>query len=236
MGRSRRTASRLVGTGARVAAVGLACALVATLVGPAHEVSSAPPDCCATADRTTPPTRADHAIAIIGDSLFVGISSSRYLGGPSLQTILVDSGRVTWSSVLIGQTMGPAVTVVRANRAVIAEMDVALIGLGTNDIHDSGRTAIAEWRASIERLGTELRLINPQIRIVWVDVAFRRLDHRALAFNDILADVARTVADVEICHWRQFSTANPQWLAADGLHLTAAGYRARRDIVLGCLL
>lgn len=202
--------------------------IAATIDGPAR--------CCEPAVRLNPPqVPPSSAVGIVGDSLFVGITDRLYLGGPTLQELLEARGSTTWNAVRVGMTMPGGRSALRYRPGNVAASDVIVIGLGTNDIYNSGGMARAAWNADIVSVVDEARAINPTVRVVWVDVAFRQISERATAFNAELNALA-PVLDIEVCAWHDEMQANPQWLAGDGLHLNSAGYRARRDIVERCIV
>lgn len=192
--------------------------------------------CCERAVRLNPPQPpASSSVGIVGDSLFVGISDRRYLGGPSLQEKLQARGSTTWTVVKTGMTMPSSRSELRYRSGNVSTSDVIVIGLGTNDIFNAGQIARAAWGANIVNVAEEARSINPDVRLVWVDVAFRRFSDRATVFNDEL-NILGSQYDIEVCAWQDELEANPQWLANDGLHLDSAGYRARRDTIERCIV
>ena len=167
--------------------------------------------------------------------MFVGVSNSRYLVGPSLQEAL---GSVGWSSsttVTVGMTLSDARLIVARSPSTVSNADVVLIGLGTNDIFNSGQAVPEAWRRSIEALGSDLRLINPDIRIVWVDIYFERVASRAALFNRELREVAAGTADFDVCPWFDLMVQHREWLGGDRLHLTGTGYTERRNLLLSCI-
>ncbi len=192
----------------------------------------------AVAERITPPPPPSPpfaSVGIVGDSLFVGITERIYLGAPTLQERLQALGSTTWAEAQVGMTMPRGEFELRRRAAALAANDTLVVGLGTNDIFNSGGMARTAWQREIRELVATARAINPNIRIIWVDVAFQRVDDRAVAFNADLRALA-TGLDFDVCAWRSILLAHPEWLAGDRLHLTGAGYRARVDVIVDCII
>lgn len=187
------------------------------------------------AERLDPPPARVRAVRIFGDSLFVGISDERYLIGPTLQQSLRDRGIAVVSTVALGLNIGTGRAAMRADPNSIAAADTLIVGLGTNDIFNSGGLAPASWRASIDALVADVRAINPDIRVVWVDVAFERYATRAAVFNQQLDAAAAIDADFRVCPWNALISQHPEWLGGDRLHLTGRGYAERRNLILSCV-
>lgn len=187
----------------------------------------------AEAVRLDPPQLA-RSVFVVGDSLMVGVVDSRYVTGPTLLEVLRADGVEAAASVRVGRTIPQAAIALLPYQPSIRAADTIVVGLGTNDIFDSGGLAVDAWRASISALIGTIASINPSARIVWVDVSFRRVADRAVAFNALLAAYAQAGV-LEVCPWRNDVLAHPEWLAGDGLHLRPTGYAARRNLILSCI-
>jgi lysophospholipase L1-like esterase len=98
---------------------------------------------------------------------------------------------------------------------------VVVVALGTND----GSNA----RAFADKVDAVLEVVGGR-RLVWVDVA-----HPGVAdgLNAVLADRAVSHPNLEVLSWS--TQVQPQWLAADRIHLTSAGYRARAQATVEAL-
>ncbi|NND75022.1 MAG: SGNH/GDSL hydrolase family protein [Ilumatobacter sp.] len=198
--------------------------------------------CCEPAVRVSPPTTTSPLppssnIVIIGDSLFAGIVWHSFLGAEhTIQARLRATGRTVFTKAEIGRSVPWGVNVVRDNRSAVAQADVALIGLGTNEVLDTPGLDVATSRVAIDRMVRELRTVNPRIRIVWVDVTVERLFSRTHNWNLALAAADVDVPAFEVCAWREIALANPSWFERDGVHLKLPGYAARRDVLIDCLL
>lgn len=187
------------------------------------------------AERLDPPPARVRSVRIFGDSLFVGISDERYLFGATLQQSLRNGGIAVSSTVALGLNIGTTRAAIASDRASIAAADTLIVGVGTNDIFNSGGLAPASWRASIDAMVADVRAINADTRVVWVDVAFERYASRATIFNQQLDDVAAADDGFSVCPWNALISQHPEWLGGDRLHLTGQGYTERRNLILSCV-
>lgn len=202
-----------------------------------------PAVCCEQAVRVSPPPpesplpRSSNVV-IIGDSLFAGIVWRTFLGvDNTIQARLSATGRtVVLADAEIGRSVPGGLRVVRDNRAAVAQADVALIGLGTNEVLDTPGLDVATSRAAIDRMVGALRDANPRLRIVWVDVTVERHFSRTQNWNLAMAAADAEIPDWEVCRWRHIALANPSWFERDGVHLKIPGYVARRDVLINCLI
>lgn len=196
--------------------------------------------CCSVADRLAPPDPPpppSDPVFVIGDSLFVGVVSPLFVGtGNTLQDRLAATGRTVFTSAEVGRSVPQAVQVVLARAADVDSSNVALVGLGTNDLFGSAGTSVSAARARIDQMIGVLRTINPDIRLVWVDVSVEAQRGRTLVWNAALAEAADDHIDVEVCAWRTIVLQHPEWVAGDGIHLTGTGYAARRDVLIECVI
>ena len=237
--------------GARRGARHALLALATTLVGAAAAVASSvgPPvgaaselvaidgaaSCCAPAERVDGPPPAD-AVAIVGDSLTVGVTSPAHLGGDTLQARLRALGRpVPLVDARIGRRLAEGIEVIEANPRAIGEAGVVLVGLGTNDLWGLAASSTERAVAEIERVGRAIGSIDPGAAIVWVDLSVETEPARTATFNRALALVAARDPRVHVCGWRDLALARPGTFARDGIHLTRDGYAHRRDVLLDCL-
>ena len=221
--------------------VALVTAIAATLAATtarADDPIDSTGTCCARAVRIDPPPPpARDSVAIIGDSLTLGVTSAAVLGtGNTIQDRLRAQGRdVTVVSSRKGRTTGEGIVVVNSNAAAIERADVVLLGLGTNNIWGRVGNSRETARAEIERVTGAVLAIDPDTIVMWVDLSIESVGQRTRNFNDALDDVAAALSSVEVCEWRDSAVATPGTFASDGIHLTGSGYRARRDILLNCL-
>jgi lysophospholipase L1-like esterase len=197
-----------------------------------------PATCCEPAVRVSPPTVPPSSnVVVIGDSLFAGIVWSKFLGvDNTIQARLRAMGKTVFADAEIGRSVPGGLRSVRANRAAVALADVALIGLGTNEVLDTPGLDVATSRAAIDRMVFALRDANPLIRIVWVDVTVERRFSRTHNWNLAMAGAETQIPDFEVCQWRHIALAHPNWFESDGVHLKIPGYVARRDVLINCLV
>jgi lysophospholipase L1-like esterase len=193
-----------------------------------------PATCCEPAMRLLPPSS---NVVVIGDSLFAGIVWSSFLGvDNTIQARLRATGRTVLADAAIGRSVPGGLRSVAANRAAITQADVALIGLGTNEVLDTPGLDVATSRAAIDRMVSALREANPHIRIVWVDVTVEGLLSRTQNWNLAMAGAETQIANFEVCRWRHIALAQPDWFEPDGVHLKIPGYVARRDVLINCVI
>lgn len=197
-----------------------------------------PVTCCEPAVRVSPPVLPPSSdVVVIGDSLFAGIVWPSFLGvDNTIQARLRATGRTVFADAAIGRSVPGGLRVVHENRAAVAQADVALIGLGTNEVLDTPGLDVATSRAAIDRMVVALRDANPRIRIVWVDVTVERLFSRTLNWNLAMLDAETQIPNFEVCGWRHIALVHPDWFESDGVHLKISGYVARRDALIHCLI
>ena len=207
-----------------------------TALGPAL---TGPAECCAAAERITPPSTLppSNSLVVLGDSLIYGITSSRVLGSNNtIQAHLGSTGRTVFAVGEVGKSTPWGVGIVRSNRSVVRGADVVLIGFGTNEVLDTPGLSVATSRSAIDKMIAAVRLENALARIVWVDVSVERLAQRTASWNRALDEAEQQVDDFHVCRWRSIALANPEWFEGDGVHLTTSGYRARRDVLISCVI
>ena len=187
----------------------------------------------AAAARLTPP-RTTRSVFVLGDSLMVGVVDGRFVAGPSILEVLRADGVDAAADARVARTIPQAQAALATFAGQIIDADTIVVGLGTNDVFNSGGVNIASWQSSIADLLDAITRINPAARVIWVDVSISRVAFRAAAFNSVLRSFE--VADrLDVCPWRELVSRHPEWLGADRLHLHASGYAGRRDLVLACI-
>ena len=99
------------------------------------------------------------------------------------------------------------------------------VSLGTNDDPgdvDGFRDAIAD----VMRVAGRARCV------VWANVVrppYRGVSYRG--YNRALADESSRRENLRVLNWVRMVRRHPEWLAGDGVHVSAAGYRARARAV-----
>jgi lysophospholipase L1-like esterase len=158
------------------------------------------------------------AVTMVGDSLNVGVEP--FLG-QALDGWELDGDNV------VGRGSDDGIAALR--RLGSAAAPVVVISLGTNDPQDDAEAFRSDVRAV-------LTLAGPQRCVVWATIV---RDGPNDAFNDVLHDEADENRWLHLVEWDEMVAAHPDWLAADGVHGTPDGYRARAaaiaDVAADCL-
>jgi hypothetical protein len=99
------------------------------------------------------------------------------------------------------------------------------VSLGTNDDPgnvDGFRDAIADV----------MKVAGGRRCVVWANIVrapYRGVSYRG--YNRALADESSRRDNLRVLNWVRMVRAHPEWLADDGVHVSAAGYRARAKAV-----
>ena len=145
-----------------------------------------------------------------GDSLTVGT-------GLYLSTFLPGWSITQSASISRHADEGPAA--VRALSSALPR--VLVISLGAND--DPGAVgAFAERRAPHRATAGRDRCViwSTVVRPPYNGVSYE-------GYNRVLRRAAARYANFRVFDWQALAEAHPQWFGSDGVHPTAAGYRAR---------
>jgi hypothetical protein len=95
------------------------------------------------------------------------------------------------------------------------------VSLGTNDDPgnvDGFRDAIADV----------MKVAGARRCVVWANIVrppYRSVSYRG--YNRALAEESSTRDNLRVLNWVRMVRAHPEWLADDGVHVSAEGYRAR---------
>ena len=168
----------------------------------------------APAPRSNPaPAQRTHApqnVLMIGDSLSVGTRS--YF-----------TATLTGAPTSVDATGGiPLKEGMRRYRAVPVKPQVVEMALFTNNVPSQ----IDELRAALDETIADARARNG--RVVWATIKGNPRYGNYDAVNAMLRDYAARNADVMgLVDWAKMVAQHPDYLAGDGIHGTAAGYRAR---------
>jgi lysophospholipase L1-like esterase len=98
---------------------------------------------------------------------------------------------------------------------------VLVVSLGTND--DPGR--VSGFAAIVRET---LRIAGPNRCVIWSNIV--RPPYGGVSYegyNRALAALQRRHRTLRVLDWVALTRAHPEWLGRDGVHVTAAGYRAR---------
>ena len=99
------------------------------------------------------------------------------------------------------------------------------VSLGTND--DPGD--VDGFRDSVADV---MRVAGRARCVVWANVVrppYRGVSYRG--YNRVLADESSRRENLRVLNWVRMVRRHPEWLAKDGVHVSAAGYRARAKAV-----
>jgi len=149
-------------------------------------------------------------VFVVGDSLTVGAA-------PHIRSFL--RGQVAGVSVdaAISRFTPTGVRLLGSRPAQRA--DVWVVALGTNDSPDAGRMRKAVRDVLARARGR---------KVVWVNIVRPGGYERV---NRELASLDRRCANLTVLDWWGTIRRHRSWLAGDGVHLTAAGYRARGRLI-----
>ena len=151
-----------------------------------------------------------HAVLDIGDSLSIGTEPYLRRRLPGYRIDEVHD---------VGLHAYDAATIVAARSASLPP--VVVVSAGTNDDPRIVSTFIRSISRVLDAAGTSRCVVWPSIvRPPAVGATYRGLN-RALATAD-----ARH-SNLLVVDWVRIVRRHPGWLGADGVHVTAAGYRAR---------
>ena len=99
------------------------------------------------------------------------------------------------------------------------------VSLGTND--DPGD--LDGFRAAI---GDVMRVAGGRRCVVWANIVrppYRGVSYRG--YNRVLGQEARNRDNLRVLNWVRMVREHPEWLADDGVHVSAEGYQARAEAV-----
>lgn len=99
------------------------------------------------------------------------------------------------------------------------------VSLGSND--DPSQTE--GFRAAVDEM---MEVAGEARCVVWANIRrppYRRVSYRA--YNRVLAQEDESRDNLLVLNWVRMVRRHPEWLAEDGVHVSAAGYAARADAV-----
>ncbi len=149
-------------------------------------------------------------VSLVGDSLNVGVE-------PYLQEEL-HRWQISADDV-VGRSTPDGIERLRAQRASLGSYVV--VSLGTNDPIG----AVDAFRANVAET---LRIAGAERCVVWATI--HRDDYEP--FNQILRDASAGNRNLRLVEWTSMIRAHPDWLAADGIHATPEGYKARAKAIV----
>jgi lysophospholipase L1-like esterase len=99
------------------------------------------------------------------------------------------------------------------------------VSLGTNDDPNQ----VDAFRAAIREV---MDVAGPHRCVVWTNIVRPPVAGASYAgYNRALAVESRPRENLRVVNWARMVHANPQWLAGDGVHVNADGYRARAKAI-----
>ena len=155
---------------------------------------------------------------VVGDSLAVGT-------GPYLPGLLPG-----WQVRQIARSgVATAYGVDRVRALGSALPHYLVLSLGTND----DPRAVTRFRESIRAV---LAVAGSRRCVVWPNIVRpRTLGATYAGLNRALAEEAAAHSRLKVVDWRGLTKAHQDWLRADGVHATVAGYRGRAAAIARAL-
>jgi hypothetical protein len=102
---------------------------------------------------------------------------------------------------------------------------VTHVSLGTND----DPADLDGFRAAI---GDVMKVAGDERCVVWANIVrppYSGVSYRG--YNRVLAQEAGRRDNLRVVNWVRMVREHPEWLAGDGVHVSAEGYRARAEAV-----
>jgi hypothetical protein len=99
------------------------------------------------------------------------------------------------------------------------------VSLGTND----DPTQVEGFRAAIEEM---MEVAGERRCVVWANIVRPPYEGTSYdGYNRALAREDRARENLRVVNWARMVERHPEWLAQDGVHVSAAGYKARARAV-----
>jgi lysophospholipase L1-like esterase len=155
-----------------------------------------------------------HRLLVNGDSLAVGTK-------PYIPRLL-EGWRVT-QSASVSRHAYQGADVMRSYGRRLPR--VIHVSLGTND----DPTQVEAFRAAIDDV---MAVAGERRCVVWANIV--RPPYRGTSYagyNRALRQEASERENLRIVNWVRMVRRHPEWLGEDGVHVSAAGYRARARVV-----
>lgn len=156
----------------------------------------------------------ERSLLVNGDSLAEGTKT--YVPGE------LPAWRVEQSTA-VGRHASEGAAVMRSYGSALPR--VIHVSLGTND--DPG-----DRRGFRRAIRAVMRAAGASRCVVWANIvrpAYRGVSYDG--YNRVLGSEARRRDNLRVLNWARMARAHPEWLADDGVHVSAEGYRARAKAV-----
>ena len=99
------------------------------------------------------------------------------------------------------------------------------VSLGTND----DPRAVGPFRAAIRKV---MDVAGPRRCVVWTNIVRPPVGGAGYGgYNRALAAESRPRKNLRVVNWTRMVREHPQWLAGDGVHVNAEGYRFRAQAI-----
>jgi lysophospholipase L1-like esterase len=164
---------------------------------------------------TSKATLRSGTVSLLGDSLNVGVE-------PYLQEQL--QGRRIDTDDVVGRSTATGIEHLRAKGAGLGRYVV--VSLGTNDPVE----AVDAFEADVAEV---LRLAGPSRCVVWATI--HRDGEAYEPFDAVLRAASDSNRNLRLVEWTSMVAAHPDWLAADGIHGSPDGYRARAQAIVDAM-
>lgn len=162
-------------------------------------------------DRGGPARATGGTVALVGDSLNVGVEPYLAEALPGFDVIANDR---------VGRQTREGIEEIEQGRARLAPHVV--VSLGTND----PPAEVDAFRDDVARVTS---LVGPGRCLVWATIWREGAPNDA--FNEILRDAAAANRRMRLVEWAEMVQAQPDLLAADRLHGSVTGYRERAGAI-----
>jgi hypothetical protein len=157
-------------------------------------------------DYGSPATRKPGHIFGIGDSVMLGASGELEQAVPGIE---IDA--------VVGRQATTGIDILRARAAAGQIPEVVIFGLGTNG------------PMTTRQIGDAMDALAGVQRVVFVNNSMPR--SWEAPNNALLADAVRRYANAVLADWYTLTTAQPDLLVSDGIHVRASGARAYAALV-----
>jgi lysophospholipase L1-like esterase len=109
----------------------------------------------------------------------------------------------------------------QASRTLLVYGDSLVVGTGL-----FLPATLAGW--PVRTVRDVVRIAGPRGCVIWSTIARPPYDGVSYdGYNRALRRIARARPSLRVFDWQALSRDNPQWFGSDGVHPSAAGYRAR---------
>ena len=185
-------------------------------------------------DRVDWTGRSNGTVGVLGDSVGYGLVRISGL----TDTLAANSWGPVRSYTLAGLHAAPegsgdphnVATWINTYRAQGIVPRVMVVVTGSNDVGWPQGDSVARNQQRIETAMAALGTTE----VVWPTITHHNPAYEG-AWNQALINAAAKWPNLHLCDWRSMARANAGFLSNDQVHPTGTGYRAMRDLVMGCV-